>query len=178
MTIKSNLWKSQIESRPRRFSRPRTELIFGWRMLNLLLVEEVKLSKQASQDEPESMISTFEVSFEEQSKNLSPIKSLDLSESVKGSDNWTGWNLRRRVSRVFCETNFLGQWEQVNLAGIFDTSNGEEIKEQAAMCLRKQTSLCLKEAEQKGQLNIIGNKDIIKEKYMEKNNKIKKINKI
>ena len=59
--------------------------------VKFLLVEEVKLSKQASQDEPESMISTFEASFEEESKNLSPIKlkkkSLDLSESVKRSDN-------------------------------------------------------------------------------------------
>ena len=43
-------------------------------MLNLLLVDEVKLSKLASQDELESM-SKLAVSFEDESKNMSPIKS-------------------------------------------------------------------------------------------------------
>ena len=40
------------------------------------------------------------------------------------------------------------------LVGILETSDVEEIKEQASICLRKQTPLCLKEAWQYGQVNI------------------------
>ena len=129
-------------------------------MLNLLLVDEVKLSKLASQDELESM-SKLAVSFEDESKNMSPIKSkkksLDWSNSAKGSDNcteWTEWNLRKWVSRVLWETNFLEQLGHDILVGILETSDVEEIKEQASICLRKQTPLCLKEAWQYGQVNI------------------------
>ena len=57
------------------------------------------------------------------------------------------------------------------MIGLFETSDGEEIKEQAAMCLRKQRPLCLKEAGQNGQLNIIRNK-FIREIYMKINKKI------
>ena len=50
------------------------------------------------------------------------------------------------LSRVLWETNFLEQLGHDILVGILETSDVEEIKEQASICLRKQTPLCLKEA--------------------------------
>ena len=43
-------------------------------MLNLLLADEINLSKLASQDESESRTSKLEVSIEEESKKFSSIK--------------------------------------------------------------------------------------------------------
>ena len=144
-----------MKSRPKRFSRPKTELILRWSMLNLLLADEINLSRLASQDESESRTSKLEVSIEEESKKFSSIKSkmksLDWSVSVDWIDNWTEWNLRRCVSSVLWEINFSGQLGQLNF---FENSEDEEIKEQAEMCLLKQTPLCLKEAWQNGQGNI------------------------
>ena len=43
--------------------------------IKFLLDDEIKLPKQATQDESELMISKFVVTLEEESKKLSPIKS-------------------------------------------------------------------------------------------------------
>ena len=67
----------------------------------------------------------------------------------------------------FSERNFFGQLGHNNLEGLLKANDDEEIKEHKAMCLFKQIPLCLKEAEQNGQLNIVG----MKEKQ-EKNKKI------
>ena len=54
----------------------------------------------------------------------------------------------------FSRNKFFGQLGQQNLDGLFEISDDEEIKEHVAMCLRRQTPLCLKDALQNGQLNI------------------------
>ena len=54
----------------------------------------------------------------------------------------------------FSRDKFFGKLEQHTLDGLFEISDDEEMKEHVAMCLRRQTQLCLKDALKNGKLNI------------------------